>query len=324
MVSLVVIENNGGFIIVSNAEKIIAECVFDEKCTLGEGPFWHDGNLWWVDIDHGRLYRGDVETGKSRHWELDEPVGVVVPIVDSEAFLAGCQKGLYRLTLNGDKAVKELLVDPEPDRAENRFNDGKCDPTGRFWAGTMDTSKPRTVGGASFYRFDPDGTYRTILDSVTVSNGLDWSPDGKRMYYIDSHHPRVDIFDYDAQSAAVSNRRTFIEPSDMSGHPDGMTLDADGNLWVAFWGGGAVRQFNAENGELMTEIVVPSCTTSCCFGGENYETLFITTAKIGMSDEEQRTHPESAGCVFACNPGVNGRPGNAFAVNVDSFKNVTA
>ncbi len=305
----------------STIKRINSECVFDEHCTLGEGPFWHNNALWWVDIEKGRLYQGTTETGERRYWELGEKVGVVVPIKNTHAFLAGCQKGLYEITLSEDKCFKKLLVDPEPDKPNNRFNDGKCDPTGRFWAGTMHTGKPRKVGGASFYRFDSDGTYSTILENVTVSNGLDWSPDEKNMYYIDSHHPRVDVFDYNPANGVVSNRRTLIEPADLPGHPDGMTLDADGNLWVAFWGGGAVRQFNAQNGEIMTEVTVPSCTTSCCFGGKNYETLFITTAIIGMSDEEKQRHPESAGCIHSCKPGVRGRVSHAFAGNVEIFKN---
>jgi sugar lactone lactonase YvrE len=204
-----------------------------------------------------------------------------------------------------------MVTDPEQDLPGNRFNDGKCDPAGRFWAGTLALDGTPKV--ASLYRIDADLSVHKMLGEVSCSNGIVWTLDGQTMYYIDTFLRRVDAFDYEYQTGEISGRRVAFEiPSEM-GFPDGSTLDSEGMLWVALWQGGAVSRWNPETGELLQVVKVPAPNvTSCAFGGPNLDRLYITTARNGMSDQALAEHP-LAGGVFFADVSATGLPAFAFA-----------
>jgi sugar lactone lactonase YvrE len=204
-----------------------------------------------------------------------------------------------------------------------RMNDGKCDPQGRFWAGSMAFSG--APGRGALYRLDPDLTVTRVLDRCTISNGLDWSDDGGRLYYIDSGVPGVDVFDFDGATGTIANRRRVVDvPNDEDAPagataPDGMTIDAEGFLWVAVWGGGEVRRFTT-TGELDAVVEMPvACPTSVAFGGDDLADLYITsmtpdrTAKDGRTPVDVWDPKPSEGALFRCRPGVAGRPARTFA-----------
>jgi sugar lactone lactonase YvrE len=214
-------------------------------------------------------------------------------------------------SLNFDTEQLEMIADPEKHLPGNRFNDGKCDPAGRFWAGTL--ALDGTPDVAALYRLDADLSVHKVLEGVTCSNGIVWTLDQKTMYYIDTGLRRVDAFDYDLETGGISGRRTAIEvPSEM-GFPDGSTLDSEGMLWVALWQGGAVSRWNPVTGELLQVIRVPAPNvTSCAFGGPNLDHLYITTARNGLSPEVLDAYP-TAGGLFCAGVAVKGLPASAFA-----------
>ena len=204
--------------------------------------------------------------------------------------------GVY--LLDRTRLLKKLYT-PENMALGMRFNDAKCDACGRLWAGTMPLFKePAPVG--KLYRFDGISRQQTMLGGIGTSNGMAWSADGKTMYYIDTGARGVDAFDFDEEGGMISNRRRIITVD--NGWPDGMTIDAEGMLWVAIWGGGEVRRYDPESGECIGKVMVPSKnTTSCCFGGEKLDTLYITTSGEGFDDP-------GAGKVYCVNCGVKGTP----------------
>jgi sugar lactone lactonase YvrE len=203
----------------------------------------------------------------------------------------------------------QLVAAVEADVSSNRMNDGKCDPRGRFWAGTMGFNEGRGVG--ALYRMDPDLSVHQMVTDVSVSNGLDWTDDGRHMYYIDSATRGVDVFEFDMPSGTLGERRRLISLQPGEGVPDGMTLDADGGLWVAVHSSGTVRCYTPD-GVLERVVRVPvSMVTSCAFGGPDLSDLYITTMQYGMSAEAKQAQP-LAGAVFHCRPGVSGRPAHRF------------
>jgi sugar lactone lactonase YvrE len=190
-----------------------------------------------------------------------------------------------------------------------QLNDGKADPQGRFWAGTKHLEGEHAIG--SLYRLGRDGRAVRVLDGLTVSNGLGWSPDGATMYHVDSPTRRVDAYAFDPATGAVEGRRELVSFPPDAGLPDGLTVDEDGHLWVAFWGGGALRRV-APDGRVVEEIAMPaSLVTSCAFGGEDGGDLFVTSARVGLTDAELRDRP-LAGAVFRLRPGVRGPAGIPF------------
>jgi sugar lactone lactonase YvrE len=277
----------------------------DARATLGEGPSWDasSGQLIWVDIEGCMLHRYSPQTGEDEARQLDQMIGVAVKR-HSGGYVVGLANGFHYYDPDRDSLTP--VADPEEDLPDNRFNDGKCDPEGRFWAGTMALSQDE--GKGSLYCLHLDGTVEKKLDSVTISNGLDWSLDERTMYYIDTPTRRVTAFDYHRDSGRIENPRTVIQIPEGMGDPDGMTLDAEGMLWIALWGGSTVGRWNPDNGDLIARIDMPvSQPTSCTFGGADLETLFITSARSGLSEEELESQPQAGG-VFSCRPGVRGRP----------------
>ena len=287
-----------------------AELVLDAKAKLGEGPFWHGRErvLYWVDIESKILNIFDPRDRTNRRIHLPSRVGTAAPTRGRDILVA-LEDGIYRLDPESEALSK--IVDPEPDRTDNRFNDGKCSPEGRFWAGTM--SLERKIGAANLYCLHPDGRIEKKLTDITTSNGLAWSADGTTMYYIDTKKQNVRAFDYDPATGNIANERVIIEVPDEMGHPDGMTIDSEGTLWVALFYGGGVSRWDPVTGTLIEKYDVGAKNvTACTFGGDDLSTLYITTARAGTSDEELRHYP-SAGGVFALEPGVSGKPAFEFA-----------
>ncbi|MDO7905894.1 SMP-30/gluconolactonase/LRE family protein [Paenibacillus sp. JX-17] len=277
--------------------------MIDAKAELGEGPCWdaERGRLLWVDIEGFNLHVFDPETGRNDTYHIGQYVSAVVPYQGDEV-LVTLAEGFHRLNLANGELIK--LVDPEQKKPRNRFNDGKCDPAGRFWAGTM--SLDGVQGEGALYCLEPDGRLRMMLDGVSTSNGLGWSLDAATMYYIDTPTRRVDQFDYNLDKGNLAHRRPVIRLTEEMGYPDGMTMDAEGMLWIAEWGGGRVGRWNPSTGQLMSVIELPADqVTSCCFGGAELDELYITTARSGLSAERLEETP-LAGALFRVKPGVKG------------------
>lgn len=279
----------------------------------GEGPFWsaETGRLGWVDIPAGRLWLA-VDDGSvlvdTRSYDVGRPLGAAVPARAGGWVLAlGAGFGYLPddgAPHGGRAQVIDLATVDDPDRV--RMNDGKCDPVGRFWAGTMAYDASPDAG--AFYRLGLNGEIDTILPNVTISNGLGWSPDRRTMYYIDTPTGRIDAFDYDAANGRVSRRRPVVEVDpESTGQPDGMTVDDEGCLWVAMWGGGRVCRYSPE-GQLLATVRLPvTNVSSCCFGGADGRTLFMTTSRLELTAPEP-----DAGRIFRVDAGVSGPPAAAY------------
>lgn len=272
---------------------------------LGEGPRWFDGALWGVDITGCLIWQ--LRDGNWQQWALPGMVGCLAPS-EGRNLILGCADGLYRFNL--DDETRSLIADPEPNR-EIRFNDGAVDPAGRLIAGTMPMTGPERAG--SLFALDPDGRVRTLLTGIACSNGIDWNNAGDQMYYVDSPTRRLDVIDYDLSSGAIGNRRPLVDWGDVPEVPDGLTVDADGNVWIAFWGGWRIEVRDGSDGSLLETYPLPvERVTAIAFGGDDLKTCFVTSAREGLSDSEIAEQP-LAGRTFACRPGAKGRPCRAFA-----------
>ncbi|MCZ8522875.1 MULTISPECIES: SMP-30/gluconolactonase/LRE family protein [Paenibacillus] len=282
-----------------------AELVWDARAALGEGPVWdhRSGSLVWVDIEDRRVHFYDPSPAEEhRTIQLEQRVGAAVPRT-AGGFVLAMQHGFY--LMDSETGELEKLADPEEELAGNRFNDGKCDEAGRFWAGTMNMRGSEPT--ASLYCLEADGRLRSVLAGVTTSNGLGWSPDNKTMYYIDTPTKRVAAFDYDLASGELTGRRIVVSYEGEKGSPDGMTVDSEGMLWIAEWGGWQVSRWNPATGERIGAVPVPAAqVTSCAFGGEAYDELYITTARNWLSAEQLAEQP-LAGGLFRARTGVKGR-----------------
>lgn len=268
---------------------------------LGEGPVWHDQAFWWIDIEN-RLLQRLTSDGTHTAWNTGERVGCAIPC-DDASWLLGLENSLSRL----DPATGSItpLVHLTHSPGDYRFNDGKCDPAGRLLIGTMSMAAP--VMTAAFYRYDGGSSLTELFGQVGTSNGLAWSADGRTMYYIDSRTGRIDAFDYDPSTSTPSNRRPLVHAAPQ-GRPDGMCIDAEGNLWSGHWGGWAVRCYSGKTGDCLAEIPIPCANvTSCCFGGPRLDQLYITTASKGLTEADQAAQP-GAGKLFIAEPGVTGAP----------------
>ena len=290
-------------------EELSATLVLDVDAQLGEGPVWDDaqGTLIWVDIMGQAVHRFDPLTARDRTIDVGQPVGAAAARRDGQGLVLALRDGFALLDERSGHV--ELVAPVEADIPSNRMNDGKCDPRGRFWAGTMGFSENRGVG--SLYRMDPDFSVHHMVGEVSVSNGLDWTADGRQMYYIDSPTRGVDVFDFEMDTGSLGERRRLISLNPGDGAPDGMTLDDEGALWVAVHGSGTVRRY-LPNGTLDRLVRVPvAMVTSCAFGGPDLTDLYITTMQYGMSADAKRAEP-LAGALFHCRPGARGRPAHAF------------
>jgi sugar lactone lactonase YvrE len=275
---------------------------------LSEGPRWDADRdeLLWVDIIGSRLHRArlgpDGQLDEVTSFQFDRFVGAVAPAAGGGYVLAA---GGGFLFADASGKVREL-AQPEAGRSDVRMNDGACDPQGRFWAGTM--AHDESPGAGVLYRLELDGTCTTVLAGLTISNGIGWSPDGSAMYLSDSGTGTIDVFDFDAASGEIGARRTIVQISEPGVAPDGLTVDEKGGIWVALWGGGALRCYSPEGSLLATVPVPVDRPTSCAFGGPDRATLFITTARHGLDESALARQPD-AGRVFRVDGlGVSGAP----------------
>ena len=276
------------------------------EAVLGEGPIWveRDQALWWVDIKGPAVFRWS-EAGGVERWTPPLRVCSLAPAVRG-GFVAGTERGFF--WADPEAGLYEAIADPEALVQDNRFNDGKVDRAGRFWAGTMDDREQDTRG--ALYRLDPDLSWRFIDDGYMVTNGPAFSPDGRTMYHTDSAQRLIYAFDLD-DDGNPSDRRHFAAFREEHGHPDGMTVDAEGCLWIAFWNGWCVRRVSPD-GEVMQVVDMPvERPTSCAFGGPALDRLFVTSARIGLNENALAVQP-LAGALFMFMPGVRGVPERPF------------
>jgi sugar lactone lactonase YvrE len=276
------------------------------RAELGEGPRWIAGRLLWVDILAGTLHRSDPATGSQRSMTFDDALGMVAPRGQG-GLLAAVGRSVVLLDEDSEEVARVDLPDEPPD---NRVNDGRCDPAGRLWIGTMRADGDGAAG--SLYRVDPDLSVRRVATDLGISNGIDWSPDGERMYHVDSATGRVDVYDFEVRQGLASGRRTLVAVPGDQGVPDGLVVDAEGGVWVAFHGGWAVRRYTPD-GRLDREVPMPVAQpTAVAFGGEDLADLYVTTATEGLDAGDLEDQP-LAGSVLRLRPGVTGRPTTPFA-----------
>jgi sugar lactone lactonase YvrE len=295
----------------------IVQLVLDAKATLAEGPCWNAEQrlLYWVDIIGKKFGRFDPETGLNEDFPIGEFVGAVVCAGENEVVLA-TQSGFQTYQMEQRKLTP--LVDPESHLHENRFNDGKCDANGRFWAGTMEIIEKEATG--ALYVLETDHSYRKVYEGVGVSNGIAWSLDEKEMYYIDSMKKLVIAFEYEADKGEISNPRIRIDFKNEKGFPDGMTIDEEGMLWIAHWDGWQVSRWNPRTGQKIDSIAIPAAkATSCVFGGDELDTLYVTTARKGLQEDQVGDQPHAGG-IFAVKPGVKGTKTHSFGVQHEERK----
>lgn len=284
------------------------ELVCNEIATLGEGPIWDtDSNsLWWIDIIGKKLHNFSPAGKTNQTFELPQKPGTVVIRENGKLALA-LHNGFYDFDPTSQSC--ELICDPEAEQPLTRFNDGKCDPAGRFWAGTMeDAETGLKIGG--LYSLE-NGTATKHLSEVLISNGIVWNAAKDKMYYIDSPTFEVVSFDYDLATGAISNKQTVIQFSEDQGAPDGMSIDSDDNLWVCMWGGWGINKVDPASGKILLKVDVPACNvTACAFGGDDLTDLYITTARHNCGDLEKQPN---AGGLFLTKTDVTGTTFAKFA-----------
>jgi len=274
-------------------------CVADVHAVLGEGPVWvvRESALYWLDIKGRKIFRLS-DDGKVTEWQTPTRVGSLVPRT-SGSFIGGTEDGIAAIEPGARKF--SIIANPEQDLPDNRFNDGKVDRQGRFWAGTMDDSEREACG--TLYRVDRELKVEAIDRGYKVTNGPAFSPSGGTMYHNDSAQQVVYAFDVDGER--VGKRKEFLRFGERDGYPDGMTVDSEGCLWIAFWDGWSVRRYSPD-GEWLESIKLPvSRPTSCAFGGRDLDRLYITSASIGLDGKALEMQPKAGG-LFMVVPGVRG------------------
>ena len=269
----------------------------------GEGPIWHRDRLLYVDIEAHKILSFNPLTQEEKIWGVGERVGTVVAREKGGLVWAG-DHGIFLFDEVTGQSTP--VADPEPDLPENRFNDGKCDPAGRFWAGTIHLASPRQPI-AALYCLEKDLTLTKKFGNVMNSNGIVWTRDAKTMYYIDTPRKTVRAFDYDIATGALANERIVIDTSHLEGGPDGMTIDENDSLWIAFCHAGVIRCYDTQGFQPQAEIHLPCReVTACAFGGADLGDLYITTG-IPKDNIEPLT-----GRLFVTRPGVKGVPAFTF------------
>jgi L-arabinonolactonase len=281
------------------------ECVVDAKAALGEGPLWdpRDRVLWWLDIKGHAIHRFDPAAREDRTWKTPEDIGCLA-VRERGGLVVAMRSGLY--FFDPGSGCFDAILDPEGDRTENRFNDGKPDRQGRFWPGSMyEGDSPRPSAG--LYRLAPDLSCRRMVSGITCSNGLAWSPDSKVMYYADSLAQRVWAWDFDPATGEIDNRRSFIDTKPFGSNPDGATVDIEGAYWLTLPEADKVARFDPD-GKAMRVIDMPVHHPTCAmFGGADLDVLYITTATMFRSPAELAKKPLTGG-LFAMDVGVKGLP----------------
>lgn len=292
-----------------------AVAVTTEQTVLGEGVRWDEryGELLRVDILAGRVFRNrDDDDGlliPVRTYDVPGTVGAIAPVDGEDGWILAAGRGF--LHLRPDGSMRTVLGDVVDEGT--RMNDAACDPQGRFWAGTL--ADDHREGGGALYRLDRSGRVEVVLRDLTISNGLGWSPDGRTMYLVDTGPREVHAFAFDGADGAISDGRVIVSVPEEIGAPDGMTVDASGDLWVAIYGGGRVHRYSPE-GALREVLEVPAEQSTCCaFGGPDLRRLYVTTATENWTDEQRRAEP-AAGVVYRFETDATGRPAEPFRPDV--------
>jgi sugar lactone lactonase YvrE len=283
------------------------ELVVQAKPEHGEGALWHAEKqlFYWVDITRGVVHIYDPASNIDRAIDVGQAVGTVVARRSGGLMLA-VRDGFASLDLDTEQMT--LVANPEAGKHNLRFNDGKCDPAGRFWAGSMTAVGDAVAGAGTLYSLDAQGQVVPRLTKVGISNGIVWTADKKTMYFIDTLAYSLDAYDYDDATGNVSNRRVLVRFAPEQGFPDGMTIDSQDKVWVAVMGAGKVFHYDPEPGTLLEVIELPTpATTSCALGGPNLDELYITTSTLGLTPE-QLAADHQAGAVFKVKVDVQGVP----------------
>ena len=285
------------------------KCVWEEPAILGEGPLWvaRENAVYWVDIVSKKLHRHGLTDDVRRTWTFETEVTSLAERQQG-GFVGTVRDGFAFIDLETNTV--EPVAFPEADILENRFNDGKVDGKGRYWAGSMDDGKKLASG--SLYRLDSDLSLHKMDDNYMIPNGPTFSLDGKTLYHTDTAKRIIYAFDF-SEDGAISNQRAFVKlEAEEEGYPDGMTVDSENCVWLCHFGGSRITRYSPE-GEILQVIPMPVPNiTSCTFAGSDLDTLYITTARHLLSDEDVRKYPLS-GSLFSCKPGVTGLPTPLFA-----------
>lgn len=271
------------------------DVVVKHSCTLAEGPVWDADRraIYWIDIINGEIHEYETAENKHRTIQVHDLIGCIA-LSKSGNFVAALQKGFTFIDRKTGNV--KMIADPEAHLPENRFNDGKCDPAGRFWAGSMSLSEEAKKG--SVYVLEKDLSVTKKIEEATIPNGITWSPDHQIMYYIDTPTCEVAAFDFNKSTGSISNKRIVIQIPEQDGYPDGMTIDSEGMLWIAHWDGWQVTRWNPNTGEKLSSISFPVARiTSCTFGGDQLQDLYVTSAKAGLTEEQLQQQP-LAGVLF--------------------------
>ncbi|ANE45819.1 hypothetical protein SY83_05350 [Paenibacillus swuensis] len=283
-----------------------ADLLYNGRNELGEGPLWDErtGQIYWIDIKRHEIWSYHLEEGTARNYDVGQSIGSF-GIREDGTFVCALRQGFF--TMDPADGRLELIAELDSPQPEHRFNDGKCDPTGRFWAGTMPLQDSKPTG--TLYRLREDGAIEPRRDGLVCSNGLCWSEDGATMYFIDSPTRVVSAFRFDPSSGNLSDERVVVRLPEGEGVPDGMTIDREGMLWVAQWDGWKVSRWDPQTGERLAVVHVPAArVTSCIFGSPEFDELFITTAGISQEDSERAAEQPLAGGLFRAKVNAQGRP----------------
>ncbi len=278
------------------------ECIYNKPALLGESPLWdpEEQVLYWVDIEKPALHCFDPQTKKHRVWSMPTEIGCIA-LRAAGGLVAAMRYGYANIALPSGEITMINTVLTDADGV--MFNDGKCDRAGRFWAGTKDLSEQADIG--ALYRLDATGHSTEITKGYAVSNGFAWSPDNTIFYVCNSPARIIYQYDFDIGAGSLKNKRIFAKLPDESGYPDGVTVDSEGGVWNAHWDGWRLTRY-LPNGKIDDVIKMPvRRPTSCCFGGTNLTTLYVTSASTRLSAEELKQDP-LAGCVFAVDVGIKG------------------
>ena len=288
------------------------DTVVEHKCLLGEGPVWdvQRNMICWVDILKGEIHEFSPEQKTHKTIPVHQMIGAVAVCTNGN-FIAAVQNGFA--SIDRESGEIKMIEDPELHLPGNRFNDGKCDPAGRFWAGTMSLKEESNMGNV--YTIKNDVKAIKKIEAVSISNGMAWSLDHQTFYYIDSPTLEIAAYDYEKATGHISNKRIIIKIATEEGSPDGMTIDNEGMLWIAHWGGWQVTRWNPESGEKLHSIQLPVAkVTSCTFGGVGLEDLYITSAKVGLTEDELKEQPLAGSFFVIHNCGFKGMPAFEFEV----------
>jgi len=293
------------------------EVLTDLICSCGEGPVWDSENarLYWIDIPVGDILCFSIKENKIEKFSVEQKIGSIA-LAGSGRLIAALKSGFYAIDFPGKQMA--WIVNPESDKPQNRFNDGKCDPAGRFWAGSM--SDGGVARSGTLYTLEKNGSVSKKLEGLSIPNGMAWDLNKCKYYHIDTPTNQVVAYDYDDLSGGIENGKVVVEIDKKEGVPDGMTIDSEGMLWIAHWNGGRVSRWDPDSAEKLEEILLPVAkVTSCIFGGENMDELFITTARIGLSEEELIREPLAGKTFVLKQVDVTGVPQVKVDINISGI-----